>query len=117
MNYFWWLPSTFVDMPDKMTNADSTTLAVLKQLPVSWPMVLEYEKLEWVKGIEASPKRQFVPEPRHNNCPAYPRTWSTVKTLPATLPKPKIRDPRCHGSHQNTTAQIYRALDQKPRLP
>mgnify|MGYP007000379399 CR=1 len=34
-------PSTFGDMPDKTSDADSTTFVVLKQLVLSGPMALE----------------------------------------------------------------------------
>jgi len=39
-----------------------------------------------VRGLEASPKRQFVTEYININSLADHHIWSTIKTLPATVP-------------------------------
>ena len=45
-----------------------------------------------VRGFEAVPKRQFLTESPNINSLAYHRIWSTIKTLPATLPEPSSMD-------------------------
>jgi hypothetical protein len=42
-----------------------------------------------------------VTESSYNNSLADHHIWSTIKTLPATLPAPKNRGPRCKRRHQN----------------
>ena len=44
------------------------------------------------KRFDAYPKRQFVTESININSLAYHHTWSTIKTLPATLPELRARD-------------------------
>ena len=39
--------------------------------------------------------------------------WSTIKTLPATLPEPKNRGPRCKRSHPNIKALGPRGLERE----
>ena len=47
------------------------------------------------KKFDAYPQRQSVTESSYNNSLAYHRIWSTIKTLPATLPEPssEVRAP------------------------
>jgi hypothetical protein len=49
-----------------------------------------------VRGFEALPKRQLVTESININSLADRHIWSTIKTLPATLPEPRtvVRGPR-----------------------
>ena len=42
--------------------------------------------------FDAYPKRQFVTEPVNINSLADHHIWSTIKTLPATLPEPSSMD-------------------------
>ena len=53
------------------------------------------------KKFDAYPQRQSVIESSYNNSLADRHIWSTIKTLPATLPEPKtvVRGPRSefHG--------------------
>ena len=44
------------------------------------------------KKFDAYPKRQFVTESININSLAYHHTWSTIKTLPATLPELRAMD-------------------------
>ena len=44
------------------------------------------------KKFDAYPQRQFVTESSYNNSLAYHHIWSTIKTLPATLPEPCSMD-------------------------
>ena len=51
-------------------------------------------KKEWCPGAEfdAYPQRQFVTESININSLADHHIWSTIKTLPATLPEPSFMD-------------------------
>ena len=42
------------------------------------------------KKFDAYPQRQSVTESININSLAYHHTWSTIKTLPATLPEPSF---------------------------
>jgi hypothetical protein len=44
------------------------------------------------KKFDAYPKRQFVTESININSLADHHIWSTIKTLPATLPEPSFKD-------------------------
>jgi len=44
-----------------------------------------------VRGFDAYPKRQFVTESININSLADHHIWSTIKTLPATLPEPSFK--------------------------
>ena len=44
------------------------------------------------KKFDAYPQRQFVTESSYNNSLVDHRIWSTIKTLPATLPELRIMD-------------------------
>jgi hypothetical protein len=44
------------------------------------------------KKFDAYPQRQFVTESSYNNSLADHHTWSTIKTLPATLPELRTTD-------------------------
>jgi hypothetical protein len=50
------------------------------------------ENWSGVRGFEALPKRQFVTESTNINSLADHHIWSTIKTLPATLPEPSSMD-------------------------
>ena len=56
-----------------------------------------------VRGFEASPKRQFVTESININSLADHRIWSTIKTLPASLPEPSSMD---HGPRTRVTGTV-----------
>ena len=43
-------------------------------------------------GFEAYTQRQFVTESTNINSLADHHIWSTIKTLPATLPEPSFKD-------------------------
>ena len=45
-----------------------------------------------VRGFEACTQRQFMTESSYNNSLADHHIWSTIKTLPATLPEPCSMD-------------------------
>ena len=49
---------------------------------------------KWCPGAEfdAYTKRQFVTESININSLADHHIWSTIKTLPATLPEPRFKD-------------------------
>jgi hypothetical protein len=51
------------------------------------------------KKFDAYPQRQSVTESSYNNSLACHRIWSTIKTLPATLPELRAMDrgPRAGG--------------------
>jgi hypothetical protein len=54
------------------------------------------------KKFDAYPKRQFVTESININSLAYHHIWSTIKTLPATLPELRsgFREPSAlHNYH------------------
>ena len=51
-----------------------------------------WENWSGVRGSEALLKRQFVTEYNNINNLAYHQIWSTIKTLPATLPAPSPVD-------------------------
>ena len=44
------------------------------------------------RGFDAYPKRQFVTESMNINSVVDHSIWSTIKTLPATLPEPRFKD-------------------------
>ena len=50
-----------------------------------------FDRGNWsgVRGFEAYTQRQFMTESSYNNSLAYSHIWSTIKTLPATLPEPR----------------------------
>ena len=54
------------------------------------PWILEFGASE--KGFEAYTQRHFVTESSNINSLAYHHIWSTMKTLPATLPEPSFKD-------------------------
>ena len=53
-----------------------------------------FELGKWCPGAEfdAYPQRQFVTESININSSADHHIWSTIKTLPATLPEPSFMD-------------------------
>ena len=53
-------------------------------------MILEIGAGE--EGFEAYTQRQFVTESTNTNSLADHHIWSTIKTLPATLPEPSTMD-------------------------
>ncbi len=53
--------------------------------------------------FDALSKRQFVTESIYNNSLADRHTWSTIKTLPATLPEPSSMD---RGSRTGVTGGL-----------
>ena len=60
---------------------------------------------KWCPGAEfdAYTKRQFVTESTNINSLADHRIWSTIKTLPATLPEPSSLD---HGPRTGVTGAV-----------
>ena len=52
-------------------------------------------------------------ESSYNNSLAYHRIWSTIKTLPETLPAPKNRGPRSNRRHQNIKVLGLRSLERE----
>ena len=65
------------------------------------------------KKFDAYPQRQYVTESSYNNSLADRHIWSTIKTLPATLPAPKNRGPRSNRRHQNTKVLGPRSLERE----
>ena len=70
----------------------SRTLIVLKQLLKPRSKGLFAGNWSGVRGFEALPKHQFMTESTNINSLADHYIWSTIKTLPATLPKPSSMD-------------------------
>jgi hypothetical protein len=58
-------------------------------------------------------RSQSVTEYSYNNNLAYHHIWSTIKTLPATLPEPKNPVPRCKRRHQNIKVLGPRSLERE----
>ena len=56
-----------------------------------------------VRGFEALPKHQFMNESNNINSLADHYIWSTIKTLPATLPEPSSMD---RGSRTGVTVAV-----------
>ena len=58
------------------------------------------------KKFDAYPQRQSVTESININSLAYHHTWSTIKTLPATLPEPsfEIQEPTLSNIATGTSA-------------
>ena len=54
-------------------------------------------------------------ESSYNNSLADHHIWSTIKTLPATLPAPKNRGPRSNRRHQNIKVLGPRSLERETR--
>jgi len=54
-----------------------------------------------------------VTESSYNNSLADHHIWSTIKTLPATLPEPKNRGPRSNRRHQNIKVLGPRSLERE----
>ena len=55
-----------------------------------------------VRGFDAYPQRQSVTESININSLTDHHIWSTIKTLPATLPEPKFRVSRANSlQHSN----------------
>ena len=52
------------------------------------PRTFEIENWSGVRGFDAYPQRQSVTESININSLADHHIWSTIKTLPATLPEP-----------------------------
>jgi len=50
-----------------------------------------------VRGFDAYPQRQSVTESININSLTDHHIWSTIKTLPATLPEPKFRVSRANS--------------------
>ena len=63
------------------------------------------------KKLNAYLMRQFVTESIYINSLADHHIWSTIKTLPAILPEPKLRGPRCQRPYPSTTVLWPRAFD------
>ena len=61
---------------------------------------------KWCPGAEfdAYTKRQFVTESTNINSLADHHIWSTIKTLPATLPEPSSRD---RGPRTRVTGTLF----------
>ena len=52
-----------------------------------------------MRGFDAYPQRQFMTESINNNRLADHHIWSTIKTLPATLPEPSSKVPGSSPKH------------------
>ena len=70
-----------------------------------------------MRGFDAYPQRQFVTESSYNNSLAYRHIWSTIKTLPATLPEPRseIRGPSSDFHGPPPSSHGPRTTDRGPR--
>ena len=55
-------------------------------------------------SFDAYPERQFVTEFYNNNVLADHHIWSTIKTLPATLPEPRTMD---RGPRTGVTEGVF----------
>ena len=62
-----------------------------------------------VRGFEALPKHQFMIESTNINSLADHYIWSTIKTLPATLPEPSSMDrgPRTRVTGTVSLSDLY----------
>ena len=62
-----------------------------------------------VRGFEALPKHQFMTESTNINSLADHYIWSTIKTLPATLPEPSSMDrgPRTRVTGTVSLSDLY----------
>ena len=56
------------------------------------PVTFDLGNRSGVRGFEAYTQRKLMTESSYNNSLAYSHIWSTIKTLPATLPEPSSRD-------------------------
>jgi hypothetical protein len=71
--------------------------------------ILVHGPWNWENGalemrFDAYPQRQFVTESININSLAYRHIWSTIKTLPATLPEPSSK---VRGWSAGVTGAIY----------
>ena len=69
------------------------------------------------KKFDAYPQRQFVTESININSLADHSIWSTIKTLPATLPEPRsvVRGPSFEAQGPSFTDHGPAATDRGPR--
>jgi hypothetical protein len=70
------------------------------------------------KKFDAYPQRQSVTESININSLTDHHTWSTIKTLPATLPEPSsvVRGPRFDAQGPSFTDHCPAAADQASGL-
>jgi hypothetical protein len=66
------------------------------------------------KKFDAYPKRQFVTESININSLTDHHIWSTIKTLPATLPEPR---PVVRGPSSTQKSPMVHGLRAKNRVP
>ena len=71
-----------------------------------------------VRGFDAYPQRQFVTESININSLTDHHIWSTIKTLPATLPEPRpvVRGPSFEAQGPSFTDHCPAATDHGPGL-
>ena len=69
------------------------------------------------KKFDAYPQRQFVTESININSLTDHHIWSTIKTLPATLPEPRpvVRGPSFEAQGPSFTDHGPAATDRGPR--